>query len=91
MNSADRDELFDRIFSLAVETVGLKLAWIAAPDGDGGPRQVAAAGTAADYLKDIRISVDGGDQAGRGPTGTALRENRPAWCQDFQNDPTGAR
>ena len=30
------------------------------------------------------------DPLGRGPVGTALREQHPVWCQDFQNDPSSA-
>jgi len=33
------------------------------------------------------ITTDAADPHGRGPVGTALREDRPVWNQDFLNDP----
>ncbi len=51
-------------------------------------RVAASFGDHADeYLQGIEISVDADSPLGRGPTGTAIRENQPVWCQDFQNDP----
>lgn len=34
--------------------------------------------------------MDADSPFGHGPTGTAIRENRPFWCQDFLNDPRTA-
>ena len=48
---------------------------------------VASCGPAADYLKEIRIEVDG--KLGQGPGGTAIREDRPVVNDDFDtNDRT---
>ena len=41
-------------------------------------------------MEGIQLSVRAEHFSGRGPTGTAIRENRPVWCQDFQNDPQTA-
>ena len=38
----------------------------------------------------LHISVDAGQASAHGPTGTAFRELRPVWCQDFQHDPATA-
>jgi PAS domain S-box-containing protein len=51
---------------------------------------VASFGEHLDYLKDIQISVEAGDQFSQGPTGTAIREDRPYWCQDYQHSPATA-
>ncbi|MDD5059182.1 MAG: EAL domain-containing protein [Sideroxydans sp.] len=82
-------ELFSAVCRDAVQFGGMKMAWIGMLD-DGGKRvtPVASYGAGIDYLQEIRISVDAGEPAGRGPTGTAIREDRPVWCQDFQRDQT---
>lgn len=67
---------------------GLKMAWIGLlHESDQLLRPVASYGEGTDYLDGIRISVDGNDASGRGPTGTAIREDRPFWCHDFMNAP----
>ena len=50
-------------------------------------RPVASFGDDTEYLKDIEISMDADSPFGRGPTGTAIREDRLYWCQDFLDDP----
>jgi PAS domain S-box-containing protein len=54
-----------------------------------GPRvlPVASSGSGLEYLDGILITTDAADPHGRGPVGTALREDRPVWNQDFLNDP----
>ena len=50
----------------------------------------ASFGDDTGYLKGIGISVDADSPFGCGPTGTAIREDRPFWCLDFMNDPITA-
>jgi PAS domain S-box-containing protein len=46
----------------------------------------ASDGKGADeYLHDIKVSIDIVSEYSQGPTGTAIRENRPFWCEDFLN------
>lgn len=80
-------ELFPQICQDAVEFGGMTLAWIGMLD-EGTQRlvPVASYGTGTDFLKDIVVSVDPGNPDGQGPSGTAIREMTPYWCQDFQND-----
>jgi len=47
----------------------------------------AVAGSDSNYLQNIEVSASGDSPLGHGPTGTAVREKRPYWCQDFQQDP----
>jgi PAS domain S-box-containing protein len=69
----------------------MHMAWIGMVDEASGlVRPVAADGAGADDLDGIAISVDAGTPAGLGPTGTAIRERRPVWCQDFRNDASTA-
>jgi PAS domain S-box-containing protein/putative nucleotidyltransferase with HDIG domain len=84
------EELFPRICRDAVQFGGLKMAWIGLIGEDSQVKAVAAYGEGTEYLEGIRVSADADDPFGRGPTGTAIRENQPQWCQDFQHDPLTA-
>ncbi|MDD4927799.1 MAG: EAL domain-containing protein [Gallionella sp.] len=82
-------ELFVEICRCAVEFGGMKMAWIGRLDEVSGQVvPVASFGEGTEYLEGIEISVDIDDLAGGGPTGTAIRENKPVWSQDFQHDTT---
>ncbi len=87
----DEADLFPTVCRVAVELGGMKMAWIGYPDPvTQRMRSVASFGEGAEYLGNIEISVDAGSPFGRGPTGTAMREARAYWCQDYQNDPVTA-
>ena len=51
---------------------------------------VASYGVGTEYLEELNVSVDANLPQGQGPSGIAVRENRPVWCQDFQHDPATA-
>ncbi|MEO8170486.1 MAG: PAS domain S-box protein, partial [Oxalobacteraceae bacterium] len=88
---ASAEELFPKVCSDAVQFGGIKMAWIGLIDQDG--RQVipvAAVGEGIEYLTGIQILANDNGPAGRGPTSTAIREQHPVWCQDFQNDSVNA-
>ncbi len=84
-------ELLPQICRDAVNFGGMKMAWIGMAD-EAGKRvtPVASFGTGTEYLDELNISIAADVPAGSGPTGTAIRENRPFWCQDFQHDPATA-
>jgi PAS domain S-box-containing protein len=83
------EELFQKICFDAVRFGGMHMVWVGLTDLETGLiRVVASAGSGIEYLQNIEISVDADNPFGRGPTGIAIREKRPFWCQDFQNDPT---
>lgn len=82
------DELFPSICRSAVQFGGMKMAWIGMVDeASQWVKPVASYGEGAEYLDDIQVSTDANNPAGRGPAGTAIRDNQPFWCQDFQHDP----
>ena len=84
----DAAELFPQICRDAVQFGGFKMAWIGMLDeASKGVNSVASDGEGVEYLQDKLISADADSPYGRGPTGTAIRENQPFWCQDFNNDP----
>jgi diguanylate cyclase (GGDEF)-like protein/PAS domain S-box-containing protein len=89
IRSTSEAELFAKICHIAVQFGGLKMAWIGLLDAASGQiLPVAFDGVGVEYLQVKQISVDENSPYGRGPTGTAVREDRPFWCQDFQHDPS---
>jgi len=79
------EELFPQICRVAVQFGGMKMAWIGlVNEASRRVNCVAAYGDGMEYLEGIQISTDADDPAGRGPTGNAIREKQPFWCQDFQ-------
>ncbi|MEI8312621.1 MAG: PocR ligand-binding domain-containing protein, partial [Verrucomicrobiota bacterium] len=91
VHSSSLEELLPKICSDVVEFGGLKMTWIALVDEASGlVRSAAAHGEGREYVEGIQISTNLDEPAGRGPVGTSIRENQPAWCQDFQNDPNTA-
>jgi PAS domain S-box-containing protein len=80
----DRQKLLDEICRVSVEKGGFKLAWIGMVSLDGSVQPVAQAG-ATRYLDGIRV-VTRDEPEGRGPVGTAIRENRPVVIEDVDRD-----
>jgi len=89
VHSNDEAELFPQICMDAVQHGGFRMAWIGLVDrASNQVDPVASYGECTEYLDSIAITINDDDARGRGPTGTAIRENHPVWCQDCQNDPT---
>ncbi len=90
---ADEEQwLYQSVCRIAVEYGGMKMAWIGKLNTFTGLIDpVAHAGDGTEYLQDIVISSQADVPEGRGPTGTALRENRPCFVNNFPQDPTTAR
>ena len=82
---ADQQNLLDEICRVAVEIGGFKLAWIGMVSPDGLVQPVAKAG-AIEYLEGIHVATRADEPEGRGPTGTAIRENRPVEIVDIDCD-----
>jgi len=88
VRSASEAELFPKICRDAVTFGGLKMAWIGHLDeATQLLKPVASYGEGLNYLEMINISVDAALPNGRGPSGTAFRDDAPFWCLDFLNDP----
>ena len=81
----DRQELLDEVCRVAVEKGGFKLAWVGMVEPDGWVRPVAQAGMAG-YLDSGRVVVQDLPE-GRGPTGRAIREDRPIVVEEADTDP----
>ena len=81
-------ELFLQICRAAVQFGGMKMAWVGMIDtATRMVLPIASFGDDTGYLEDIKISAEADSPFGHGPTGIAIRENQPYWCQDFLNDP----
>ena len=87
----DDAELFPIICRDAVNFGGMKMAWIGMVDAHSKQvKPIASFGSGKEYLETLHITTDANEPEGRGPTGRAMRENLPYWCQDFVNDPITA-
>lgn len=85
---SSEEELFPKVCRVAVEYGGMKMAWIGWLDPETKKVfPVASFGEGTDYLLDLPSSADFGSPYGRGTTGTAIREVRPVWVDDFQREP----
>ena len=91
VHSDSAQELFPEICRAVVQLGGMKMAWIGLIDEETGVvRPVTSYGSGTEYLDGITITINADDPSGQGPTGTAIRNNEPFWCQDFLNDPSTA-
>jgi HD-GYP domain-containing protein (c-di-GMP phosphodiesterase class II) len=87
----DEANLYQQVCDILIKQGGLQMAWIGLVErGTTKVRVAHAAGIGTDYLDGISISIDPEDPYGRGGTGTAIRENRPVWINNFNSDPITA-
>jgi PAS domain S-box-containing protein len=88
VHSRNADELFQKVCSAAISLGGMKMAWIGWVDpATQAVQPVARCGDEHDYLAQVKISMDAASPLGQGPTGTAIRDDQPFWCQDFLSNP----
>ena len=91
VRSKDETELFPIICRDAIHFGGMKMAWIGMIDeSDKHLNVVSFYGEGSEYLENISISANPLERTSQGPTGSAFIENKPFWCQDFQNNPRTA-
>lgn len=87
VNCKCEEELLPQICHDVVQFGALKMAWVGIPDPETSfVLPVASYGDGTEYLLNISVSVDADSPFGHGPTGTAIREEHPIWCQYFQGD-----
>ncbi len=79
-------ELFPQLCQIAVTFGGMTMAWIGLVDAADQIVMAASFGDVNNYLAELDLSVDASKPSGQGITGTAIREDRPYWCQDFGNE-----
>jgi PAS domain S-box-containing protein/putative nucleotidyltransferase with HDIG domain len=85
---SEQQELFQRMCDIIVRQGGYRMAWIgiAEEDAQKSVRPVAWSGLDDGYLTTANISWADSER-GRGPTGTAIREQIPQVIQNFSEDP----
>jgi diguanylate cyclase (GGDEF)-like protein/PAS domain S-box-containing protein len=82
------EELLQGLCRIAVEIGGMKLAWIGKEDpASARIVPVARYGSRADLLDSVAISTRGDLPEGRGPAGTAYREGRAQFVNDWHVHP----
>jgi signal transduction histidine kinase/CheY-like chemotaxis protein len=88
IRATDRDGLLRRICQIMVEQSGYDLVWVAMTEPGPGKRlRVAArAGQDAAWLDDLGVRFDASPW-GQGPTGTAIREDRPVILPNIHEEP----
>ena len=83
----DPELLYKEVCRIVADIGGFPLVWI----GQVKELQVvpvAWSGPATDYLKGIKVEVQG--EFGKGPTGTCIRENRTVVNDDFGTNPAAS-
>jgi two-component system, cell cycle sensor histidine kinase and response regulator CckA len=86
--AASEQELLDQICDVIVRMGAYRLAWIgyAQLDAAKSVRPVAWAGHEDGYLQEIVVTWSD-EPSGRGPTGTAIRENQVCVVTNVESDP----
>jgi len=84
MRVVDREELFREACRIAVEAGAFSMAWVGVLDADGSQiRVVASYGEhAEEYLRNIETETP----LSIGPAGITIREDRPVWIQNYQQN-----
>ena len=89
VRSTTEQELFESICRGAVSLGGMRLAWIGLVDSqDQRVNAVAWSGEGLTALRDLHIAPNPYSPYGKGPTGNAIQDDRPYWCQYYRTDPT---
>lgn len=88
VKATDQAALFREACRIAVETGKFRMAWVGLIDVQNNSLlPVVHMGEADDYLSRITIANVEDQPEGRGPTGVALREGRPVFCNDIEHEP----
>ncbi|MFO0554078.1 MAG: PAS domain S-box protein [Polyangiaceae bacterium] len=81
-----RQPLLERVCSILTDLAGFRLAWVGWHEpAESRLVPVAASGPEASYAYNIKVYTDARPE-GRGPTGTAFREDRLYVCNDLLRD-----
>lgn len=86
VHCTSRSALFERICQVVVDSAGMRLAWIGlVEEASGKVMPLSAYGEkSGEFLKNLDVSVREDEPLGQGVVGTAIRENRLVWLEDFR-------
>ncbi|MBP6497933.1 MAG: PAS domain S-box protein, partial [Campylobacteraceae bacterium] len=80
-------ELFHQICKDTVKFGEMKMAWIGLGNFETRTIEpISFSEEGVGYVENLCVSMDGDNPLGRGPVGTAFREDRAVWIQDFVDD-----
>ena len=83
------EELFPQICQALVDAGGFDMAWVGIVDPSTRNVDVVAShGWGLEYLDTVSVSADPASPRSNGPAGTAIKENRATWVDDFAVNPT---
>ncbi|MBF0181185.1 MAG: GAF domain-containing protein [Magnetococcales bacterium] len=86
LEAVDEQRFIEMLCRMIVEQAGYRLAWVGMAQDDGKVWPMAWSGFEDGYLEHLEITWRDDDR-GRGPTGTAIREGRPAMARHIPTDP----
>ncbi len=87
-STLDLDEVLKIICQSVVDILGYRMTWVGlVEEGTFDVKPVAEAGFEKGYLSSIKVRWDD-SPLGRGPTGLAIRNRRPAFMRHIDADPT---
>lgn len=87
VHCSDEKQLFAEVCRDAVNFGGMTMVWIGMIDPlNKFIKPVASFGVGVEYLDGFEIPLDQDRSAWRSLTSRAIRDNKPVWCMDFQND-----
>ena len=82
------EELFPQVCRALVEAGGFDMAWVGIVDPSTHNVDVVAShGWGLEYLDTVSVSADPASPRSNGPAGTAIKENRATWVDDFAVNP----
>ena len=83
----DEEALYEEVCRIVAREGGFPLVWVGRLKGQQ-VTPAASSGPAANYVKEIRVDVEG--EFGGGPSGTCIREERSVVNDDFDINPSTA-
>lgn len=87
IRTQDEQTLFKEACKIAIEVGKFRMAWVGLLDEKTlQVNPVMYDGLDLDYLKVIKIIADKKSPEGKGPSGTAIKEGKPSFCNDIETD-----
>jgi diguanylate cyclase (GGDEF)-like protein/PAS domain S-box-containing protein len=87
VHSSSEAELLQTICRVAVQSGGMKMAWVGLINSETQLLQAQASfGDETGYLSGLSLPVHGHSPGGQGPVLRAIQERQPVWCLDFLNE-----
>jgi PAS domain S-box-containing protein len=88
LHTTDEEGFLEQVCHIIIQDCGFAMVWIgyAEDDAQKTVRPVASAGFEQGYLDALNITWEDSER-GKGPTGTAIRTQKPSRCNNMLTDP----